>query len=651
MCKYNRSLVLALAFFWSATVQIAFAAEILPEFAYRDISLKFTSTDGKPISGASIYGFCRELNLIWPRQDRLVKNRNDILWDESFLGKTGVDGMVKAKVPPGKWGFFALAQTNGTVSAGWSDFRERPAGEIVRLAPTATKHWTLCSANTVLTPKRLFLKPQGFPIWISASMAAATESVQMEIPPGNFQLWAEGDATADHPGFAMSWGSPNSQIADGKISSPEKTAVVQCKGGKGQVTFRWARRQSFGLEGQLRLCDNATVLLTAGMFSVGYTGPVATGLRGNFVGQLYDLHAGQSFVLNMDSPLTGGLDQILSEPNKKGEAKLIGQLYLVDGNGHILHELSDDQHNPISLEVYVTLNGQRIKARPVLRSVETLSAGEEEEETETDKAGQMLFSASAGSIRSNAGAVWEITSPRGLLSQTRFTTGQRVTVMTPTFKMAVPAVIARDAQNLLSQTEMLAAAMNYSAGKRRRVESTAVIIDPSRRGASGVHNGTRITISTRLFFSDAPMSEHGIVHELGHNFGFHHGGLHETVVETSRCAGADQITEQPAKWMFMDRMNGIPRDETPYRKYHNVGLYLYCYAQGGMNFLHFMSANEQAVVRQLERQGYTEDELTAALLNLAMGRDMTRICHNYGLNFTPERLEQGTQAARILCRR
>src|SRR5689334_1072842 len=111
MGKLKR-LLLALAFFWFVTLQITFAASALPEFAYREINVKFVRADGKPVSGASIYGFCRELNLLWPRQDHLMKN-NAILWDESFLGKTGTDGRLKATVPPGKWGFFALAQTDG----------------------------------------------------------------------------------------------------------------------------------------------------------------------------------------------------------------------------------------------------------------------------------------------------------------------------------------------------------------------------------------------------------------------------------------------------------------------------------------------------------------------------------------------------------
>src|ERR1039457_3673577 len=113
MKRNNRILTLAVALVWATTFRLAFAADVLPEFAFHEINLKFAQADGKPVSGASIYGFCRELNLIWPRRDHELEGRNDVLWDESFLGKTDTNGIVKVIVPPGKWGFFALGKTGG----------------------------------------------------------------------------------------------------------------------------------------------------------------------------------------------------------------------------------------------------------------------------------------------------------------------------------------------------------------------------------------------------------------------------------------------------------------------------------------------------------------------------------------------------------
>jgi len=124
--------------------------------------------------------------------------------------------------------------------------------------------------------------------------------------------------------------------------------------------------------------------------------------------------------------------------------------------------------------------------------------------------------------------------------------------------MAVPQDLLPHARNVLAQIEMLAAAIDNASGRRRKVEPTVITVDPARAGAKAAHNGSALSIGSVLLFDDDPISAHTIVHELGHDYGFHHGGLHETVVEVSRCAGADQITQQPAKWMFLDRMNGIP---------------------------------------------------------------------------------------------
>jgi hypothetical protein len=630
-------------------------AGVLPEFAYREIILKVTQADGRPVPGASVYGFCHELNLVWrPGRDHELKGRNDVLWHESYLGKTDPDGSIKATIPPGKWGFFAagrLAEDRGVIMAAWTDFRERSAGETIQLTPTVAKHWVLCSAEAAnLEPKRIFLKPEGFPIWIPASPAKPTGPLQIEMTAGHFQMWANGDATADHPGFAMDWGTLDDHVPDGKIMVTGTAAVLECKGGKGQASLSWVRQENFGLEGELNLCNDAKVLLTPGMFTLAYRRLVTVGLAGDFVGQCYNLREGQPVSLNMDTPLDAGLDQALSKPNKRGQSKLIAQLYLVDGNGHLLAELLDALNKPVNLGAAVILNEKRFVAHPILRTVETPDAEDEkEEEATTEKSGHMMFAANVGSICSDAGAVWEFTAPPELFAQPHLTKSEHITVTSVTFKMDVPRVIQRDAQNLLAQAEMLAEVMKNVSGEKRRVNVTSININPARHGASATHNGTYIGIGTGLFYSDQPMLAHTIVHELGHNFGFTHGGLHETVVEASRCAGSEQISGQQAKWMFMDRMNGMTRKETPY-SYPNVGLYLYCYSQGGLKFLRFMSANEYAVIGKLDKQGYTKDEVTTALLSLALGRDMTRICSNYGLNITPGRVAEATRAARDLCR-
>jgi len=628
-------------------------AGALPEFAYRDLTVEFTQADGKPVPKASVYGFCRELNLVWPRRDHEVGGRNDVLWHESFLGKTDEHGTVKMTLPPGKWGFFAAGRADadsGTVVAGWSDFKEPPSGGAIHLKPTAEKKWVLSAADSeVLAPKRIFLKPEGFPAWIPITMSVPAGPLQIQIPAGHLQIWATGGATEDHPGFALDCGVVDKSVSDGKIIAPGKAYVLECKGGKGSASLTWVRRDTYGLEGEIGLCADAKVRVSPGLFTLAYRRPLAAGLSGKFVGQLYNLAEGGSGLLNLEAPVTAGLDQRLAK-GKKGKSKLNAQLYLVDGNGHLLDQLFNSVNEPVNLSGTVTFGGQQWPFRPVLTKVEALEeGGEDDPESDLEETGNMWFAATVTGTPSDVGAVWEFPALAGLLRPARLTKSDQTLVRTRTFKAEVPRVLERPARNLLGQMEMLAANMNTVAGKRRIIEDTAIRFDPGRKGASSGHNGAAMSSGTLLLFRDNPTWGHTIVHELGHSFGFHHGGLHETIIEASRSVGGVQISAQPVKWNFMDRMNGVTPKPARLLKYPNIGLYLYGYAQGGSSFVHFMSAHEYAVISQLEKQGFTNDELTTALLTVALGRDLTAICANYGLAVSADRMAQALPAVRGLC--
>ena len=104
---------------------------------------------------------------------------------------------------------------------------------------------------------------------------------------------------------------------------------------------------------------------------------------------------------------------------------------------------------------------------------------------------------------------------------------------------------------------------------------------------------------------------------------------------------------EAGKWFFFDRMNGSNHKE---HWYHNTGLYLYFYAQEGAPFVHFMCVNEHAILTALEKQNYTTDEVTTALCNIAMKRDVSDICTRYGLKAEPDRVARATVAARLLMR-
>src|SRR4051794_11587680 len=94
-------------------------------------------------------------------------------------------------------------------------------------------------------------------------------------------------------------------------------------------------------------------------------------------------------------------------------------------------------------------------------------------------------------------------------------------------------------------------------------------------------------------------------------------------------------------------MNGIDRKEMGY---HNSALYFYFYAQAGSKFLRFISANEQSVMHKLEKENFTDDEFEIAICSMAMQKDVSNICRQYGLIATPERVAQATKAAKPWCK-
>jgi hypothetical protein len=610
----------------------AFADDALRGFEYREITINFVQSGGTPVAGASIYGFCREFNLLWPRRDHEMAGRNDVIWDESFLGKTGLDGSVKVTVPPGKWGFFAAARSpkgDGGVVAAWTDFRQPSGGETVRLSATVEKRWTFCSAaSNALDLKQIFLKPSGYPIWIPVNLAPMGEPKQIELSDGRMEIWADGDATGVQPGFALAFGEVNNRMSDGNILPTGSAEAIDCHGGTGRAALSWTRWGDFGLQGELKLSDNAQVLFSRGNFTVGYRRPLGVALTAVFVGQLAWMEPGRPGKLDFDGALAAGVDAQLEKADKTGARKLDARLFLVDKNGHLLAELLDASGRQVSFGAVVTVGGKHFVAQQLQGSLNA---------SENHEVGQTMFEANVGTIASAADAIWNFTAPRGVLQESSLPADEKVTVASATFYMPVPEVIQSAAQNTLAQAEMLAADMAHMSDRRRRIEQTKISVTPGDAGAAATHSGVHIAIGTKLFYSGLPAARHDLAHELAHNFNFTHGGLMETVVETSRCASGEQISQQPAKWFFWDRMNGDTRKETGY---HNVGLYLYCYAQGGLDFLHFMSNNEPAVLKNMGKEGYTADELETALCGFALQRDMTPICRKYGLAAAPDRVAQ-----------
>jgi hypothetical protein len=61
-----------------------------------------------------------------------------------------------------------------------------------------------------------------------------------------------------------------------------------------------------------------------------------------------------------------------------------------------------------------------------------------------------------------------------------------------------------------------------------------------------------------------------------------------------------------------------------------------------------MSVNEPTVMKSLTKAGYTADELTAALCSVALQRDLTPVCRDYGLTAAPDRVTQVLRDPQVL---
>ncbi len=603
----------------------ALGGSALPQFAYRTFTVRVLDVEGKPVGGAAIYGFCRELNLIWPRREEDESDRNGIVWQESFLDKTGDDGTAKVTIPSGAWGFFAVGNAGESVVAAWSDFRERSAGETVTIAPAATKHWTLGN-----TPNELFFKPQNFPVWIPARCSA----MNVQLSGGPVRMWASGRS----PGFALDLGTLSTSTPDGELRLSLKPAAIQISGGQGGARLVWNRYHNFGLEGEIEVAKGETVSLSPGAWILGYRRSIDNDMTGIFAGQFYSLGESRTISLQFDSSISAALSHDISRDiDSKGNHKLEARLYLVDGNGHLLTEVVDSSEKPMPFDASVTIGGT-VYSAPHTRVPRTKAQKSIENQT--------LVTANIGKLGSDQGAVWKFVSPPNILAEPTITEAPDVAVSSETFRMQVPQILVPRAKSVLTQCDLLAQAIERASGRVRKHTPTNIILHAGS-GASAGHNGERMTCGSELLFSDAVFDRHFFLHELAHDFGFNHGGTMESVVELARCGENPLVSQQCVKWMFFDRMNGIDRKEIDY---HNSPLYFYLYSQGGSRFLSFMSANEQTVSHKLEKDGFTDDEFAVALCSLAMQKDVSPICARYGLDATSERVAQAAKAAKPLCR-
>ncbi|MHC4604299.1 MAG: hypothetical protein ACYS6W_13315, partial [Planctomycetota bacterium] len=166
----------------------AIPAETVDEFAYRKIRVELVDNDGRPLRGASVYGYCRDLHLLWPR---INGNQYSQPWDESYLGNTDELGILSGQVPSGRWAFAACGlSAKNHVVIGWTDFEPLPAHGQVRIRPKVIRTWSFRVPGTgqsrdgLVRHQRLFLRPRHLPIFIPVSIPSQ-DVITFELPAGS----------------------------------------------------------------------------------------------------------------------------------------------------------------------------------------------------------------------------------------------------------------------------------------------------------------------------------------------------------------------------------------------------------------------------------------------------------------------------------
>jgi hypothetical protein len=593
-------------------------AAVLEEFAYQQVRVRLMGIDNVPIRGANIYGYCRDLQLFWP--DDVPGGPR---WNESCLGKTGADGSVVVKIPKGKWSFFAcgLSQRKRVVAAWTADEPIDQSGELL-LRPESVRSLSFSLGNQQaegqqLEQNRLFLKPKHLPVFVPVDVPLR-KSIDFELPAeASFELWGQAHSQPRAPASIINWGWVSASERNTQREPAEPLAEFEFKGSPEQIGVTWELPWTPGLLGTVKVRTSSKLLLSSGRYQIGYRRLLGQ-LMGDFSGRRYEVEPETRVSLEFNDHLQGGLD--VNTTSEVAHARL----FVVDDNQHLLHQL-------------LMRNGSPLEFQAAVRTPQGASPAKQTDD------GEFEFSIRAEGAEQGE---WQFLAPLALCQSQRFVRQEQVEIVSEHFHVKVPQILSDLAKNLLSQLDEVENEMRLTSGReKRRYDKTELIVSVDHRGASASHNGHYIRMDYRLFFNHTPAMGHTFLHELGHNFGLTHGGRHETVVEAARSYQGEILDGQKSKWLFIDRMNGISRKESWYPP---TGIYLYCYSQGGVDFLKFISKYELRIRSTLGKSDFKGGEITAAVLSVALNRNLQDIVLQYGLIDSPEQYAKAFKQARVV---
>jgi hypothetical protein len=239
---------------------------------------------------------------------------------------------------------------------------------------------------------------------------------------------------------------------------------------------------------------------------------------------------------------------------------------------------------------------------------------------------------------------WYFNIPLKCVRKKPFKPDPLITVTSRHFHVTVLEILQEYMKNYLAQLDEYEDRLREISGRTKsRHANTELIVGIHHRGASATHNGRYIRIGAKIYFRDNPALWHDFGHELAHNFGLTHGGMHELIIEAARCGEEDLISGQASKWLFMDRMNGLQIREKwyPYTAY-----FLYAYSQGGREFLRYASENDYRRYKKSDTVGLSKEEALAAFMSIALGKDMYDESKMYGLCDSQKKFNQALRVVK-----
>jgi len=596
------------------------------DVGYVNVTVSVGDPDGNAFPGASVYGYCGQYGLMWPR---FAHDQYNSPWESPPRAVSAEDGFVHAQVPKGRWSFVAvgsLAAAETTPFTLVCAARERAHVKqdmTVTLSPTRAQE--IAPTHTDMGDVELtdvFCEHPASGVWLSIPLE------NEPTPPWRFAygprlrtmlaLRARDGSACYVTALALPATGP-AVVKAFRRSSLARIALVRGSASVKPVRLRWAKDIP-GFKGSLEIQDAEAVYLYPGEYLLSYDCELDDGTVLTFGPGLFSLKAGETLDFVFGDGYRAGMQE-----QRTASEKFIGMLMVVDAQGLFSWRWTGSDGKRLSM-----------KGELVISSGESLPV-----ECKYDKRHYWNhFQVPKDRVPQAAEAKsreWRLDTPLKALIGDRFQGSARTRLETPYFHIDAiePAAVA--VQHFLTQADRRAQAVQEVCGHAKK-RNTLLRLEP-QLAASATHNGSRLSLSIHRLQFASPTQNHAFVHELTHNFGYRHGPLMELIVELARDNGGPQLTAQLAKWIFFDRMNGRKTPETVRGRWRDsgrdapLGLYFYLYNQNksrGRAFIVFLSKHTRHTLIQAGKRGIPARTARVALTSAAMRRDLRALWEAYG---------------------